>query len=119
MKKKLVAAMIAVFAMTSVLGMTVCASEVPEEQNVVEMVEYDENMDEFASEMVIEWSDGTTTFRRIIKPAPKKQEPAQQEVITASATWYDAAGNKYVLDGASHTVTIYDADGNVIDVRPQ
>ena len=69
--------------------------------------------------MVIEWIDGNTTFRRIIKPAPKKQEPVQPEVISASVTWYDEAGNKYVLDGASCTVTIYDADGNVIDVRPQ
>ena len=49
------------------------------------MVEYDENMDEFASEMVIEWRDG----------------------------------NRYVLDEATHMVTIYDADGNVISVCPQ
>ena len=65
---------------------TAFASEVPEEEvKVVEMVEYDENMDEFASEMVIEWRDG----------------------------------NRYVLDEATHMVTIYDADGNVISVCPQ
>ncbi|MBQ9643178.1 MAG: hypothetical protein IJV26_03985 [Lachnospiraceae bacterium] len=118
MKKKLVAAMIAVFAMTSVLGMTAFASEVPEETKVVEMVEYDENMDEFAAEVVIEWTDGNTVYRRIIKPAPKKQEPAE-EIIHTTVNWSDDAGNRYVLDNTTHTVTIYDADGNIIGVRPQ
>ena len=68
----------------------------------------------FSNEQTVSWSDANgTKYVHVYKV--RQQEPA---LISSSATWYDGAGNKYVLDDTTQTVTVFDAEGNVLAVKP-
>lgn len=55
----------------------------------------------FSNEQTVSWSDANgTKYVHVYKV--RQQEPA---LISSSATWYDGAGNKYVLDDTTQTVT--------------
>ena len=65
-------------------------------------------------EQVVTWYDANgTKFVNTIKPR-KQAEPE----ISMKVTWTDGSGNTYVRDDAAKTVTVYDADGNVLTVMP-
>ena len=55
-------------------------------------------------------------------PDPEDQEdetPGEIPDISGNVIWYDGAGNKYVLDGETNIVTVYDSEGNVIGTFQQ
>ena len=67
-----------------------------------------------APEQTVTWYDaGGTKYVNTIKPR-RQAEPE----ISMKVTWTDASGNTYVRDDAANTVTVYDANGNVIAVMP-
>ena len=46
----------------------------------------------------------------------KKEAPAQElPEITSKVSWSDGT-NTYISDSSTHTVTIFDADGNSVDL---
>ena len=47
-----------------------------------------------------------------------KHRQASLPEFTSTVTWTDGAGNTYVRDEATQTVTVYDSEGNVISVMP-
>ena len=62
------------------------------------------------------WYDAAgNEYRQTIKA--REEKPGSG--MTSKVSWTDEAGNLYVSDEASHTVTIYDCNGNLIAVRPQ
>jgi len=71
--------------------------------------------DEFIGEQTTTWYDANgTKYVNTIKQRPAQTTPE----IASKVTWSDANGNTFVLDNTTNTVTVYDADGNVIAVRP-
>ena len=64
-------------------------------------------------EMKVVWHDENgTKYVNTYKQRPQESDP----IINSTVTWYDDAGNKYVRDDNSNTVTVYDAEGNVLAV---
>ena len=83
-------------------------------QTVVYIVTYVDPSEGIAGQTVT-WYDGSgTKYVRTYKERPQ-QDPFD---FSSYVTWYDEAGNKYVLDQKAQTVTIYDANGNMIAVKP-
>ena len=63
-------------------------------------------------EQTVTWYDANgTKFVHTIK-----HRQASLPDFTSTVTWTDGAGNTYVLDQATQTVTVYDSEGNVIAV---
>lgn len=81
-------------------------------QTVVYGISYVEPGDAVA-EQTVTWYDARGTKYVVTYKVKPQSDPFEMKAI-----WYDAAGNKYVLDQSSQTVTVYDAAGNVIEVRP-
>ena len=81
---------------------------------VVYITTYKDAADPGIGEQVVTWYDANgTKYVNTIKPR-KQAEPE----ISMKVTWKDGAGNTYVRDEATKTVTVYDVDGNVIAVMP-
>ena len=105
MKKQLITLMMIAMAAVPAFGITAFASE-----PVVNVVT-ETDPDPFIGEMTVIWYDENgNEYRQTLRP--KKEEDT---VIQAEVSWSDEAGNRYVNNGT--TVTIYDADGNVIGTR--
>ena len=100
MKKTIAAMVIGVMAAVSAFGATTFAEE-NSGKRVVDNVEYTDG-------------DGIISSTTI-----KAREEKPGSGMTSKVSWTDEAGNLYVSDEASHTVTIYDCNGNLIAVRPQ
>lgn len=108
--KKLVAMILTAAVVVSTCGVAVFANEM--NPAVVQETTFTAP-DPFVGEMSVTWYDAQgNEYTRTIRPL----EETQPE-ISASATWSDGT-NTYVMDSASHTVTVYDAAGNVCGVMP-
>jgi len=71
--------------------------------------------DPFVAEQVVTWYDANgTKYVNTIKPRRQEELPD----IYSTVTWTDGSGNTYVRDERTQTVTVYDAQGNVIAVMP-
>ena len=71
--------------------------------------------EEYIGEQTVTWYDANgTKFVNTIKLRPVQPTPD----ISSKVTWSDASGNTYVLDSTTNTVTVYDANGNVIAAKP-
>ena len=123
MKKRfaMITAAVAGTMMISLTGITASAAQdqvdeqyvtVDDGQTVVYIITYVEPDDIFVQQTVSWYDAGGTKYVHTYKARP------QQDGFSSYVTWYDASGNKYVLDQNAQTVTIYDADGNLIAVRP-
>ena len=108
--------MAAVCAAASIMTMTGIAAMAAEQDTVSQpVVDIEETVapDPFIDEMTIIWYDEAgNEYRRTIRPEKKEEEQAPE--IHSTVTWEDGAGNKYVLDGDTNIVTVYDSDGNKI-----
>ena len=83
-------------------------------QTVVYFITY-ADPDEVISKQTITWEDANgTKYVHIYKVKPA-QDPFD---FSSKVTWQDAAGNTYVRDSKTQTVTVYDANGNVLAVMP-
>ena len=113
--KKIIA--LALTAAITVSAFTVTAfAEEQTPTDVREKVVYTDP-DPFIIQMSGIWYDEAgNEYRSTI--IPKKEAPAQElPEITSKVSWSDGT-NTYVLDSSTHTVTIFDADGHVIAVKP-
>ncbi|MBR6835490.1 MAG: hypothetical protein IKM72_05740 [Oscillospiraceae bacterium] len=89
-------------------------------RTVVYFITYTEP-DDVMLEQKVTWYDANgTKFVHIYKVKPEEDGKKSQSDpfdFSSSVTWHDAAGNTYVLDGKTQTVTVYDVNGNVIAVK--
>ena len=83
-------------------------------KTVVYIVTYVEPDDAIIQQKVTWYDANGTKYVHTYKARPQQELPD----FTSYVTWYDGAGNKYVLDQGAQTVTVYDAEGNVIAVMP-
>ena len=114
--KKIIALALTAAITVSAFTVTAFAEEQPS-ADVREKVVYTDP-DPFIVQMSGIWYDEAgNEYRSTI--IPKKEEPAAQELpeIRSRVSWSDGT-NTYVSDSSTHTVTIFDADGNVIVVKP-
>ena len=85
-------------------------------QTVVYFITYTEPDDVSAGQKVT-WCDANgTKYVHINTVRPESQ--SEPFAFSSKVTWHDAAGNTYVLDDKTQTVTVSDADGNIIAVKP-
>ena len=83
-------------------------------QTVVNIVTYVEQ-DNGTSGQSATWYDANgTKFVHTYKERPQQDLPD----TTSYVTWEDGAGNRYVRDEGTQTVTVYDTEGNVTAVLP-
>ena len=89
-------------------------------QTIVYFITYTEPDDVFVQQTVSWYDANGTKYVHLYKTKPEESKKSQQEPsgISSSVTWQDAAGNTYVLDDKTQTVTVYDVDGNIIAVMP-
>ena len=117
----MIAAALTCALMLSFAGAGTASAEQIDEQYVVEedgqtvvyITTYVDPDDVIAGQTVT-WYDGNGTRFVHTYQARPQQDPG----FSCYVTWYDGAGNKYVRDDRAQTVTVYDADGNVIAVMP-
>ena len=114
MKKTIAAMVIGVMAAVSAFGATTFAEE-NSGKRVVDNVEYTDGDGIISSTTVIWYDAAGNEYRQTIKA--REEKPVSG--MTSKVSWTDEAGNLYVSDEASHTVTIYDCNGNLIAVHPQ
>ena len=74
--------------------------------------------DDVIAGQVVTWYN-ETGVKFVNKYIPRPQEPSTDDGMSMTVTWKDAAGNTYVLDQSTNTVSIYDKDGNLITVVQQ
>ena len=119
---KKISVILAAVALTLSLACVPASAEQIDEQYVVEedgqtVVYYVTyvDQDDASCDQSVSWYDANgTKFVHTYKARPQQDLPD----ISSYVTWTDGAGNKYVLDQAAQTVTVYDKDGNVIAVMP-
>ena len=88
-------------------------------QTVVYFITYTEPDDVMLQQKVTWYDANGTKYVHIYKVRPEEDGKKSQSDpfdFSSKVTWHDAAGNTYVLDSKTQTVTVYDADGNVIAV---
>ena len=123
MKKtvSMILAALTVALMLSVACVPASAEQIDEQyvveedgKTVVYIVTYVEPDDAIIQQKVTWYDANGTKYVHTYKARPQQELPD----FTSYVTWYDGAGNKYVLDQGAQTVTVYDAEGNVIAVMP-
>ena len=89
-------------------------------QTVVYFITYTEPDDVSAGQKVTWYDANGTKYVHINKARPEKSDKSQSDpfAFSSKVTWHDAAGNTYVLDDKTQTVTVSDADDNIIAVKP-
>ena len=119
-KLSLIAAALTSALVISLAGVSVSADTseqyvtVEDGITVVHITTYVE-ADSVIKEQVVIWYDANgTKYINTYEQRPQEQNP----VISSTVTWKDSAGNTYVRDEKTQTVTVYDVDGNVITVLP-